>query len=155
MVPRVLIVEDHPTLRQHLAVLLQAMGAEVVGEASDGAQALQLTVALEPDVVLLDLSLPDRSGLEVMRQMREQVARSKVIILTAYEGNELRRVCLDAGAVAFVSKAQLRAELEGARREATADVAGSMCRLLRASRARPGETGGRAQLGATKSATHG
>jgi len=120
MVPRVLVVEDHPTLRQHLAVLVQAMGAEVVGEAPDGAKALQSAAALEPDVVLLDLSLPDASGLDVLRQLRQLLPRSKVIILTAYEGGELRRVCLAAGAFAFVSKAQLRDELEGALREATA-----------------------------------
>ncbi len=110
-------------LRQHLAALLGTMGAVVVGEVPDGAQALASALELVPDVVLLDLSLPDGSGLEVLKQLRQVVPQSNVIILTAYEGDELRRVCLAAGACAFVSKAQLRTELEAALKEVGAVAA--------------------------------
>src|SRR5262245_36772282 len=109
--PRILVVEDHPLLRDRIAELLIESGAEVVGTASDGTQGIAAASEFQPDVVLLDLSLPDRSGLDVLKMLRRTVAESRVIILTAYEDAELKRVCLAAGAAAFVGKSRLRDEL--------------------------------------------
>jgi DNA-binding NarL/FixJ family response regulator len=108
---RILVVEDHALLRDRIAELLLESGADVVGTVPDGAQGLAAASEFRPDIVLLDLSLPDRSGLDVLKTLRRTVAESRVIILTAYEDAELKRVCLAAGAAAFVGKSQLREEL--------------------------------------------
>jgi DNA-binding NarL/FixJ family response regulator len=111
---RILVVEDHALLRDRLVGLLADTGAQVIGVAGEGGRAIAETCALDPDVVLLDLSLPDCSGLDVLKTLQQAAPRTKVIILTAYEDPELERICLAAGAAAFVGKSRLRPELEAA-----------------------------------------
>ncbi|MGH7466697.1 MAG: response regulator [Longimicrobiales bacterium] len=111
---RILVVEDHVLLRDRLVGLLAENGARVIGVAGDGECAMAEACALDPDVVLLDLSLPDCSGLDVLKTLQQSAPRTKVIILTAYEDAELERICLAAGAYAFVGKSRLRPELEAA-----------------------------------------
>ena len=67
--PTVLVVDDHPTFRRFARQMLQEAGYRVVGEAGDGASALALTLELKPEIVLLDVLLPDISGLEVARSL--------------------------------------------------------------------------------------
>jgi DNA-binding NarL/FixJ family response regulator len=118
--PRILVVEDHALLRDRIAEMLIESGADVVGTAPDGNQGIVAAIELAPDIVLLDLSLPDRSGLDVLKTLRQKATHARVIILTAYEDAELERVCLAAGAAAFVGKSRLRDELAGVLRTVSA-----------------------------------
>jgi DNA-binding NarL/FixJ family response regulator len=102
---RALIVDDHPLFRQGLHQVLETEGdVEIVGEASDGREAVHLAVALTPDVVLVDINIPSINGLEVTRQIKDRLTRTAVIVLTAYhdEGQELHAHI--AGAAAYFPK---------------------------------------------------
>ena len=107
MKTRVLVVEDHAAMRDRIVELLEDGGLIVAAQAVNGAQALQSARELQPDLVLLDLSLPDTSGLDVLRQLLRSTPSAPVIMLTAYEDRELERVCLEVGAAAFVGKSRL------------------------------------------------
>src|SRR5262245_65629843 len=101
--PRILVVEDHPLLRDRIAELLIESGADVVGTACDGTQGIAAATEFQPDVVLLDLSLPDRSGLDVLKMLRRTVTESRVIILTAYDDAELNSVLLGTCRACFLA----------------------------------------------------
>jgi DNA-binding NarL/FixJ family response regulator len=102
---KILLADDHPVVRFGMRALLQAEpGFRVVGEASDGAETLRLVEALTPEIVLLDISLPDRNGLDVTRQLRREAPNVKVVIFTMHFGDEVERQCLQAGARAYVLK---------------------------------------------------
>jgi DNA-binding NarL/FixJ family response regulator len=76
MAPRILLVDDHPLTRDGLAALLGDHGFDVVGQASDGHNAIELAAELRPDVILLDLSMPGLSGLEALPRLRAESRRS-------------------------------------------------------------------------------
>src|SRR5438309_11253857 len=80
---RLLIVDDHPLTRDALAALMQQHGFEVAGQASDGAEAIELARALSPHVILLDLSMPGLDGLEALPRLREAAPECEVVVLTA------------------------------------------------------------------------
>jgi DNA-binding NarL/FixJ family response regulator len=102
-----LIVDDHPTFRATARQLLQTEGFEVVGEAEDGASALESVERLSPDVVLLDVQLPDMDGFEIARRLCGD-GNTVAVVLTssrdAAEYGSLVRVC---GARGFIPKAEL------------------------------------------------
>lgn len=83
MPPRVLIVDDHASFRRLAGRVLAEAGFTVVGEAADGASALSAAAALEPDLVLLDIMLPDRSGLAVAEQLRSSPRPPPCVVLTS------------------------------------------------------------------------
>jgi DNA-binding NarL/FixJ family response regulator len=102
---KILLADDHPVVRRGMRALLQAEpGFSVVGEASDGAETLRLVEALTPEIVLLDISLPDRNGLDVARQLRREAPEVKVVVLSMHCAEEIERQCLHAGARAYVLK---------------------------------------------------
>lgn len=102
---RVLIVDDHTLLRQVLrAALSDHPRLRVVGEAASGAEALAQARALRPDVVILDLGLPDVDGVEVTRQVRADLPTTEVVILTASERDDQLLGALQAGAKGYVLK---------------------------------------------------
>jgi DNA-binding NarL/FixJ family response regulator len=115
---RVLVVDDHPMLREALVGMLELAGFEVVGTVDDGADATAVAAALAPDVVLMDLSMPVVNGLDATRLLREVAPAAAVVIYTAFDSAELRRQAYDAGAVAYLPKGcsneRLRATLEAA-----------------------------------------
>jgi DNA-binding NarL/FixJ family response regulator len=115
---RVLVVDDHPMLREALVGMLELSGFEVVGMVDDGADATAVAADLAPDVVLMDLSMPVLNGLDATRLLREAAPSAAVVILSAFDSAELRRQAYDAGAVAFLPKGcsneRLRAALEAA-----------------------------------------
>ena len=80
---RLLIADDHTLFRQSLRNLLEVHGLEVLGEATNGREAIDLAIRLQPDVVLLDLSMPEMSGLEAIPRLREARPQTKIVILTA------------------------------------------------------------------------
>src|SRR5215218_5083514 len=91
MAPSILLVDDHPLTRDGLAALLAGHGFDVVGEAADGREAIDLAHELQPDVILLDLSIPGLNGLEAMPQLRAEAPNCEVVVLTASCDEENRR----------------------------------------------------------------
>ncbi len=101
----VLIVDDHPFFRQGLREVLNAEpDLQVVGEASDGEEALRLARELSPRVVLMDINLPTINGLQVARQLRHDVPNARSVILTAYDDDEQVFHAIRAGAHAYFPK---------------------------------------------------
>jgi DNA-binding NarL/FixJ family response regulator len=102
---RVLIVDDHPAFRRSARQMLELDGFEVVGEAADGASGLRLAQRLQPDLVLLDVALPDTSGFEVAERLAR--ARSKVILTSSRAQSDHGRRVRTSGALGFVPKERL------------------------------------------------
>ncbi len=102
--PRVLLADDDTTERALLHELLELQGISVVGEAGDGAEAVQLAAQLQPDVVLMDLRMPNMTGIEATRFIKAALPLTQVIILTAYEGPLPERSADDVGAYAYLVK---------------------------------------------------
>ena len=115
---RILVVDDHQMLREALVGVLELSGFEVVGAVGDGADATSLAAELEPDVVLMDLSLPVLNGLDATRLLREVVPATAIVVFSAFETADLKRQAFEAGAVAYLPKGcgpeRLRATVEAA-----------------------------------------
>lgn len=108
---RVLLADDHTVLRDGLRRSLEAYGLEVVGEASDGAEAVELAEQLLPDVVLMDVSLPVQDGVEATRQLRARAPGIAVVMLTMFADGATLREALGAGAVGYLVKDCTTAEI--------------------------------------------
>jgi DNA-binding NarL/FixJ family response regulator len=109
---RILVTDDYAPWRRHVCNMLECQPKlEVVGEASTGLEAVQKATELEPDVILLDISLPDLNGIEVASRILENVPRSKVIFLSQQNDEDLVRATLDAGAAGFLLKTARSVEL--------------------------------------------
>jgi DNA-binding NarL/FixJ family response regulator len=118
---RVLIVDDHPAFRTALrAALSMVDGFEVVGEAGGGVAACVCADELDPDVVVMDLSMPDLSGLDAMRRIHARRPGVPVVILTAHADPGIEREALQSGASGFVAKGIALGELVAILGEATA-----------------------------------
>lgn len=102
---RILVADDDPFSRRTVRGALEAAGAEVVAEAGTGREAVELAVHYAPDIVLMDLIMPEMTGLEATAQLAERAPEIKVILLTASADDELGLAGLRAGAVGFLSKA--------------------------------------------------
>ncbi len=103
----VLIVDDHPSFRASARTLLEAEGYEVVGEAEDGESAIRAVAELHPDLVLLDIQLPDIDGFEVAERLRELEQRPAVVLTSSRDGKDYARCIECSGARGFVPKAEL------------------------------------------------
>jgi DNA-binding NarL/FixJ family response regulator len=102
---RVLVVDDHPIVRQGIQSLLSNYATfEVVAEAEDGRSALHALEQQQPDITLLDISLPGESGLAVLEQIRQRQPEAKVLMLTSYDDEEYVMGALKAGAQGFILK---------------------------------------------------
>lgn len=111
-VVRVLLAEDHHLVRQGLRALLEREpGLEVVGEAADGLEALHLIQDLQPDVVVMDITMPGLNGLEVLRRVSQRLPEVRVLMLSVHEGEEYVLRALQAGASGYLLKRSLGAEL--------------------------------------------
>jgi DNA-binding NarL/FixJ family response regulator len=115
---RILIADDHPVIREGLsAMLASVVGFEVVGEARDGQEAMDLALRLVPDIVLMDLRMPGMDGVQAMRLIRAQCESIRFIILTVYDNDEYIFEGIRAGASAYLLKDVSRDELINAIRE--------------------------------------
>jgi DNA-binding NarL/FixJ family response regulator len=106
MPSRILIVDDHPLTREALSSLLQAHGFDVVGVASDGADAIVEAARLQPDLVLLDLSMPGLDGITALPGLREAAPECEVVVLTASGTEENLLHAIRAGAAGYLLKTE-------------------------------------------------
>lgn len=112
MTIQILIADDHGVLRAGLRALLSSeKDLEIVGEAGSGEQALAMAQELKPDLILLDISLPDLSGIEVTRQLKEDRPGIRVLILTVHEDEGLLQEAIRAGAAGYIIKRAVESEL--------------------------------------------
>ena len=112
MSSRILIADDHGVLRAGLrALLIAESDLEVVGEAADGDEALQMACELCPDLLLLDLSMPGPGGIEVTRRLQEVLPDTRVLILTFHEDESLLQEAMQAGASGYIIKRAVESEL--------------------------------------------
>jgi len=109
---RVLIVDDHEALRHGVRLLIEREpGWEVCGEASDGRKAVGLAEKLTPDVVILDLGMPELGGLEATRQIKRVLPATEVLIFTGYENEEVIHAVFEAGARSYILKSDVTQHL--------------------------------------------
>lgn len=112
---RILIADDHILLRAGLRALLNSIsGFEVVGEASNGAEVQQCVKESSPNVVLMDINMPDSGGIEATRQLQQTYPEVNILILTAHEDKSLLQEALSAGASGYILKRALESELTNA-----------------------------------------
>jgi DNA-binding NarL/FixJ family response regulator len=101
----VLIADDHPLFRKGMRTLLESMPeTAVAGEATDGAQAVEMALALEPDIVLLDLQMPEGGGLRAIRDLARLGSDVRILVVTLFEDDESVFAALKAGARGYVLK---------------------------------------------------
>lgn len=109
---KIILADDHILLRSGLKLLIQSQpGLQVVGEASDGLQALQLIEKLQADIIVLDLSMPNMDGMECIREIKSRGYTIRPIILTMHEDENYVREVMQAGAMGFVQKGAVDTEL--------------------------------------------
>jgi two-component system response regulator NreC len=109
---RLLVVDDHPVVRAGLRTLLSAQDdMQVVGEADDGRVAIEQAVELEPDVVVMDITMKGMGGLEATQEITRRLPHTKVLVLTMHENEEYLRQLLEAGATGYVLKQAVDTEL--------------------------------------------
>ena len=105
----VLIVDDHPSFRASAKRMLEADGYEVVGEAADGAHALDAVRALQPDLVLLDIRLPDVDGFHIATRLAANAAPPAVVLTSSHDRSDFARQIADSPVEGFIPKSELRA----------------------------------------------
>ncbi len=109
---RVMAVDDHPLLRDGIAALVSSQSdMRLVGEASTGREAIEKFRVLSPDITLMDLQMPEMSGIDALIAIRGEYPSAKVIVLTTYAGDALAARALKAGAQAYVLKGLVRKDL--------------------------------------------
>ena len=102
---RILVADDHEVVRRGVRTLLEAQpGWDVCGEAADGREAVEMTKRLKPDVIILDITMPNLNGLEATRQILKADSKARVLILSMHESDQVVREVLDAGARGYVLK---------------------------------------------------
>jgi DNA-binding NarL/FixJ family response regulator len=106
MAERILIVDDHPLTREALAALLEQHGFDVAGQAGDGEEAVTLATRLQPDLVLLDLSMPGLDGLQALPRLREAAPTCEVVVLTASGTEDNLLAAIRAGAAGYLLKSE-------------------------------------------------
>lgn len=112
MSTQILIADDHGVLRAGLSALLNAEpDMVVIGEADNGSEALQKVVQLRPDIVLMDLSMPDIGGIEATRRIKELLPAVQVLVLTVHEDKQLLQESIRAGASGYILKRAVKTEL--------------------------------------------
>jgi DNA-binding NarL/FixJ family response regulator len=120
---RVLIAEDFPAFRQFVcSTLTKRPDLQVIGEVSDGLEAVQLAIELKPDLILLDVGLPTMNGIEAARRIRALVPESKIIFLSQETSDEVVEEALSTGARGYVVKAKVVSQLLAAIGAAMSDA---------------------------------
>ena len=108
---RVLVAEDHPGVSAAIGRLLVSDDFEVVGSVDDGARVVEEALRLKPDIVILDLNMPNRNGVDTCRELTRKLPRTRTIVVTAEDPLDFRPAALAAGAFAFVEKRAMHTDL--------------------------------------------
>ena len=108
---RVLLADDHAMMREGLSVLLSGAGIEIVGSVANGRDAVRLAGATTPDVVLMDLTMPEMNGIEATREIRARMPATQVVMLSMHSNREHVYQAMKAGAMGYVLKDAASAEL--------------------------------------------
>jgi DNA-binding NarL/FixJ family response regulator len=116
---RVLIADDLESILEAVVALVQD-SFNIVGMASDGRTALAEVLKLEPDLVVLDISMPGMTGIEVARELKRRGNKTKIVFLTVHEDSDIIATCLSVGALGYVLKALMDSDLIPAMNEALA-----------------------------------
>ncbi len=116
--PRLVLADDNPQFMTAVALLLNR-SFEIVGTATDGAAALKVVLEMDPDVLVVDLSMPLMTGLEVARQLQRVHHRARIVLLTVLEDRDLMRACGAAGIQGYVIKRRAATDLVRAVEAAT------------------------------------
>jgi DNA-binding NarL/FixJ family response regulator len=112
---RILLADDHEIVRQGLrAVLESRQGWSVVGEASNGTEAIEKAIELVPDVVVLDVGMPELNGLEAIRRIRDALPQTEVLVLSVHDAEHVVRRALASGARAYLAKSDAGRDLVAA-----------------------------------------
>jgi two-component system response regulator NreC len=111
MAIRVLLADDHVLVRQSLKSLLEREGFQVVGEASDGQEAIRRVESLHPDIAVMDISMPILNGVDAARELSRSFPKTKAILLTQHDENQYISEALEAGVKGYVLKSQAAGEL--------------------------------------------
>ncbi len=107
----VLIVDDHPSFRASARAILEAEGFDVIGEANDGSSAESAIAALRPDVVLLDVQLPDTDGFEICREcLAKNGYNPRIVLVSSRDAADYGELISRCGATGFIAKAELSGE---------------------------------------------
>jgi DNA-binding NarL/FixJ family response regulator len=110
--PRILIVDDHEVVRQGIRTILRSRPQwEIVGEAVNGKDAIEKTLSLDPDAIIMDITMPELSGVEATREITKRKLRAAVLIFTMHESKNLGATVKEAGARGFVLKSQAARDL--------------------------------------------
>jgi DNA-binding NarL/FixJ family response regulator len=110
--PRILVVDDHDIVRQGVCALIAAQPEWIVcGEARNGRDAIRLAAELKPDVIVMDLLMPDLNGLDAARQIKKATPEIEILVLSGHEETELVQTVFDAGIRAYIFKSQARTHL--------------------------------------------
>ncbi len=117
---RVLLAEDHKMVRQGTKLYLESMGVDVIAEATNGREAVQMTRDHIPDVVVMDIHLPELTGIEATRRIHHEMPDVRVLVLTAYDEPAYVRALLEAGADGFILKTAELSHLFAALQEVVA-----------------------------------
>jgi DNA-binding NarL/FixJ family response regulator len=133
---RILSADDHPLLRSGIGALIATQpDMQLIAEAATGREAVQLHRELNPDVTLMDLQMPDMSGLDAIIAIKSEAPSARIIVLTTYSGDVLAQRALKAGAQAYVLKSLIRAEIlntirivHAGEKQVQADVAAEMAK---------------------------
>ena len=101
---KLVLADDHQILRESVRKNFESAGEQVIGEASNGEDAVRLAQQLEPDVVVMDISMPVLDGVSATRRISESVPGTRVVVLTMHDDIDKTRQALEAGAVGYLSK---------------------------------------------------
>jgi DNA-binding NarL/FixJ family response regulator len=119
--PRILVADDHEFVRRGVKGILRSRGNwKVIGEAANGRDAVEKASKLKPDIVIVDISMPDLDGLQATRQIRQENPSIQVVVLTMHESDQMVRLVLEAGAQGYVLKSDIASHLVKAVREVLA-----------------------------------